>query len=69
MEHRTPGRDGGRAAGSLVFRWPGSFMSLAVEIDPVQNEGPVAIELASPRRLALPVGAHPVLGAAFKEEG
>ena len=44
-------------------------MSLAVEIDPVQNEGPVAIELASPRRLALPVGAHPVLGAAFKEEG
>jgi catechol 2,3-dioxygenase-like lactoylglutathione lyase family enzyme len=55
--------------GSLVFRWPGSFMSLAVEIDPVQNEGPVAIELASPRRLALPAGAHPVLGAAFKEEG
>ena len=59
----------GRRPDILVFRWPGSFMRLAVEIDPVQNEGPIAIELASPRRLALPVGAHPVLGAAFKEEG
>jgi len=54
--------------GSLVFRWPGSFMRLAVEIDPVQNEGPIAIELASPRALALPAGPHPVLGAVFKEE-
>ena len=54
--------------GSLVFRWPGSFMRLAVEIDPVQNEGPVAIELASPRTLTLPEGPHPVLGAVFKEE-
>jgi hypothetical protein len=54
--------------GSLVFRWPGSFMRLAVEIDPVQNEGPIAIELASPRTLTLPEGPHPVLGAVFKEE-
>ena len=54
--------------GSLVFRWPGSFMRLAVEIDPVQNEGPIAIELASPRTLALPEGPHPALGAVFKEE-
>jgi hypothetical protein len=54
--------------GSLVFRWPGSSMRLAVEIDSVQNEGPIAIELASPRTLALPEGPHPVLGAVFKEE-
>jgi methylmalonyl-CoA/ethylmalonyl-CoA epimerase len=54
--------------GSLVFRWPGSFMRLAVEIDPVQNEGPIAIELASPRRLALPAGPHPLLGTVFEEE-
>ena len=54
--------------GGLVFRWPGSSMRLAVEIDPVQNEGPIAIELASPRRLALPPGSHPLLGAVFKEE-
>jgi catechol 2,3-dioxygenase-like lactoylglutathione lyase family enzyme len=57
--------------GSLLFSWPGSFMKLAVEIDPVQNEGPIAIELDSPRRLLLPAGPHPVLGAVFavfKEE-
>ncbi len=53
--------------GSLAFRWPGSPMRLAVEIDPAQNEGPIAIELASPRRLRLPAGAHPVLGAVFVE--
>ena len=54
--------------GSLVFSWPGSFMRLAVEIDPVQNEGPVAIELASPRGLTLPAGPHPVFGAVFTQE-
>ena len=53
--------------GSLVFRWPGSPMRLAVEIDPVQNEGPIAIELACPRRLALPTRAHPVLGTVFEK--
>ena len=54
--------------GSVIFRWPGSFMRLAVEIDPVQNEGPIAIEFSSPRALALPKGPHPVLGAVFTEE-
>ena len=54
--------------GSLAFRWPGSPMRLAVEIDPVQNEGPIAIELASPRRLTLPAGPHPLLGTVFEEE-
>jgi len=51
--------------GDLLFRWPGSFMRLAVEIDPVQNEGPMAIELVSPRRLDVPRDAHPVLGTVF----
>ena len=55
--------------GSLAFSWPGSFMRLAVEIDPIQNEGPIAIEIASLRNLALPEGPHPVLGAVFKKEG
>lgn len=54
--------------GSLVFSWPGSFMRLAVEIDPVQNEGPIAIEVLSPRRLRLPPEPHPVLGAVFSAE-
>jgi hypothetical protein len=53
--------------GSLLFSWPESLMRLAVEIDPVQNEAPIAIELISPRRLVLPAGPHPVLGAVFKE--
>jgi len=54
--------------GSLVFSWPGSFMRLAVEIDPVEHEGPIAIELSSPRMLALPEGPHPALGAVFTQE-
>jgi catechol 2,3-dioxygenase-like lactoylglutathione lyase family enzyme len=54
--------------GGLVFRWPGSFMRLSVDIDPVQNEGPVAIELASPRMLQLPSGPHPVLNTVFSAE-
>jgi methylmalonyl-CoA/ethylmalonyl-CoA epimerase len=53
--------------GSLLFTWPGSFMRLVVEIDPVQNEGPIAIELAASRRVPLPQGPHPVLGAVFEE--
>ena len=54
--------------GRLVFSWPGSFMRLAVEIDPVQDEGPIAIELASTRPLALPEGPHPLLGIVFSTE-
>ena len=54
--------------GSIVFSWPGSFMRLAVEIDPVQDEGPIAIELASTRPLALPEGPHPLLGIVFSTE-
>jgi methylmalonyl-CoA/ethylmalonyl-CoA epimerase len=54
--------------GDLVFRWPGSPMRLAVDIDPVQTEAPIAIEIRSARRLGLPAGPHPALGAVFTEE-
>lgn len=54
--------------GSLVFRWQGSVMRIVVDVDPIRDEGPIAIEVASARSLALPEGPHPVLGAVFKEE-
>jgi methylmalonyl-CoA/ethylmalonyl-CoA epimerase len=52
--------------GELIYRWPGSPMRLAVEIDPARDEGPVAIELASDHAIALPDGPHPALGTAFR---
>ena len=53
-------------AGALVYRWPGSAMRIAVEIDSQRDEGPLCIEYASPRSVALTDGAHPVLGAVFR---
>jgi methylmalonyl-CoA/ethylmalonyl-CoA epimerase len=52
--------------GALVYRWPGSFMYVAVEIDPARDEGPLWIEYASRRAVPLADGPHLVLGAAFK---
>jgi catechol 2,3-dioxygenase-like lactoylglutathione lyase family enzyme len=49
----------------VTYRWPGSPMRLVVALDPRGDEGPLAIELASPGGLDLPVGPHPVLGATF----
>lgn len=40
--------------GALVYRWPGSPLRIAVELDPAADEGPVAIELASDRPVSLP---------------
>lgn len=52
----------------LVVRWPESPVALVVALDPaVAEEGPRRIELACPRRLALPAGVHPVLGTAFAQ--
>ena len=56
-----------RAAERLVYHWPDSPMSITVEVDPTVAEGPVAIELAADRPLALPAG--PVLGAVFSAKG
>lgn len=52
--------------GTLVYRWPGSPMRIAVEIDPERDEGPLCIEYSSRRPVGLPDGAHPVLGAVFR---
>jgi len=52
--------------GTLWLRWPESPIALAVEIrSDAAEEGPVRIELTCPRRLALPEGPHPELGARF----
>lgn len=53
------------APGELIYRWPGSPMRIAVEIDAARDEGPICIDLSSERPLALPGGPHPVLGAVF----
>jgi catechol 2,3-dioxygenase-like lactoylglutathione lyase family enzyme len=50
-------------AGELVYSWPGSPMRIAVEVEPGADEGPIAIEFASDRPIA--VGADPVLGRFF----
>jgi methylmalonyl-CoA/ethylmalonyl-CoA epimerase len=52
--------------GELIYRWPDCPMRLAVEIDPSREEGPIAIELASARAIALPDGPHPALGTVFR---
>ncbi len=54
--------------GALVYRWPGSFMYIAVDIDPAREEGPRWIEYASRRALPLLDAPHPVLGAVFKRQ-
>jgi hypothetical protein len=55
-----------RDDGALVYRWPGSPMYIAIEIDPHRDEGPLCIEYTSRHPVALPEGAHPILGATFK---
>ncbi len=59
--------DGGD--GTLVYRWPGSFMYVAIDIDAAREEGPLWIEYSSRRAVALPgADPHPVLGAVFKRQ-
>jgi len=60
---RADGNDG-----ALVYRWPGSFMYLVVEIDPARDEGPLWIEYSCRRAVPLSDGPHPVLGAVFKRQ-
>ena len=50
---------------TMVWRWRGSPMVIRVDVDPTRAEGPIAIELASTRPLALPDGPEPTLGATF----
>ena len=61
---------GGReraAGGLLVYDWPDSPLRLAVRLDASRPEGPDAIELRCSRRLALPAGSVPDLGARFEQ--
>jgi methylmalonyl-CoA/ethylmalonyl-CoA epimerase len=64
---------GGEAAAdgdaTLVVRWPGSPMRLAVDVDPTGDEGPVCVEVAADRPLALAPGPDPGLGAVFVQRG
>jgi hypothetical protein len=60
LEGRLEERDG-----ELIYRWPGSPMLLSIVVDPDSDEGPLAIEYASDRAIALPQSPHPVLGATF----
>jgi methylmalonyl-CoA/ethylmalonyl-CoA epimerase len=54
--------------GTLVYRWPGSFLRIVVEIDPTRDEGPLYIEYSSRRAIPLTDAPHPVLGAVFKRQ-
>ncbi len=60
---------GGRrdaSVGALVYRWPGSPMRLAIDVDAGADEGPTAVEFASARPLNLPQPPHPLLGTSFR---
>jgi catechol 2,3-dioxygenase-like lactoylglutathione lyase family enzyme len=53
------------AGNLLVYRWPRSPLRIAVEIDPAADEGPIGIELAGDRPVAIPEAARQRLGARF----
>jgi methylmalonyl-CoA/ethylmalonyl-CoA epimerase len=55
-----PGADPGA---DLVFRWPGSPITVVAEVAPGREDGPLQLELSCPRPLGLPDGPHPALGA------
>src|SRR5262249_42065446 len=55
------GGSAARERDRLVFRWPASPLRVAVRVQPDAEEGPLALELAAPRRIALPEGPHPAL--------
>jgi methylmalonyl-CoA/ethylmalonyl-CoA epimerase len=51
--------------GLLVYRWPGSPLRIAVEIDAAGEEGPIQIDVDSPRPLAPLDTPHTALGTVF----
>jgi methylmalonyl-CoA/ethylmalonyl-CoA epimerase len=53
------------AAGGLVFHWPGSPLAIHVLLGSGAAPGPLGIEVAPRRGLALPEGPHPLLGTAL----
>ena len=49
----------------LVYRWPDSPLRIAVEIDAAGEEGPIQIDIVSPRPLPSLDAAEATLGAVF----
>jgi methylmalonyl-CoA/ethylmalonyl-CoA epimerase len=64
-EHVALGAPTEDGAGALVFHWPASPLRIAVELDAVAPEGPVAIEYASPRPVVLDPESAAAVGARF----
>jgi methylmalonyl-CoA/ethylmalonyl-CoA epimerase len=54
-----------REDGLLVFRWPASPLRIAVEVDPVAEEGAIQIDVVSPRPVAPLDTPDTALGAVF----
>jgi len=51
-----------RSGDDLLFRWADSPLRVAVRVDAAAPEGPVALEVAAPQRMAIPDDARNVLG-------
>jgi catechol 2,3-dioxygenase-like lactoylglutathione lyase family enzyme len=56
---------GGRRSGT-TYRWPGSPMRIAVDVDPAADEGALAIEYAARRPVRWPGAAPIALGTRFQ---
>lgn len=54
-----------RAGDALVFSWPDSPLTIAVDLDARGEAGPRCIEIDAARALALPAGDVPRLGTRF----
>ncbi len=50
---------------TLIFRWPGSPMRVAVSLEPGAANEAVAVEVRADQPLTLPEGPHPQLGTIF----
>lgn len=51
----------------LIFTWPETTMRVSVTIEPGASDRSDCVEVRADRPLALPAGAHPVLGTRFVE--
>jgi methylmalonyl-CoA/ethylmalonyl-CoA epimerase len=58
-----------RAAGLLLYTWPGSPMRIAVEVDGAGPEGPLGVEVRGAAKGVLPAGDQPALGGRFLPVG
>jgi methylmalonyl-CoA/ethylmalonyl-CoA epimerase len=54
-----------REDGLLVYRWPASPLRIALEVDPTAEEGPIQIDVASPRPVTPLDTPDTVLGTIF----